>query len=425
MDKRISITFSHATIIAVFLFLMQNCLYFIDPLSIHIPGAVNYADSWLLLYIVYVFFIGLRYMGTNTGKPYFLLEVLAVPVICMLSAIQANRLFGQSVVMGLRPQRFFVIVMLGYFALRKLFISESISIEQLKNVIMDFAILECLLGLLQALVYNYFVFLNCTANQRYGSVRLYISNCVITLAMFFAMDGLINKKKVYKGIVVLVLGIMFLFFVNKGRLVTISIIATLLSAYVLMKGISVRKVIYGIIFVALIVVFTRTELYKDLTDTVAIEDGQFAGDTLDIRSIGRARYFERMETNPVLGGGFPNELNFTAANAAGYQDQINPNDNGIFGLMYIYGYLGVALFVILFLRLLYMAWVVYINNNIFSPLMYVIFVILEGVNIVGWYWQYDGILVLVIVMCMTEVLYLNTDKDTNKKKKKIKFIWKR
>lgn len=426
MDKKMQITFSHATIMVIFLFLAKNCLYLLDTSLINVAGAVNYADVWLVLYIAYVGFIFLKYGNIDTGRPSFLIEVIAIALMCFFSAWQSNRLFGQPLSMGIRPQRFFFVIILGYFGVRKIFAAGFINSESLKKVIINFALIEVILSIIQQLVYKYFVFMYCMANERYGSVRLYLSSSVITLAMFFALEGIINKKNFYKNSIMIFLGILYLLIVIKGRLTTISVIAALLGGFLLMKGISLRKIIYFFAVVALIIGFSNTQMFRELTDVIEVEDGEIKGDTLDIRIEGREHYFERMEKNPYLGGGYPSELYMPAAKASGYYDEIMLNDNGIFGLMYIYGYVGLAVFALLFIRLGYISWVIYKEKNVYFVFMYMILILVQAVNITAWYWQYDGIFVLLLVMCLAETVYKEIENsDTGRKKVRIRFVWKK
>lgn len=426
MDRKFRITFSQVTLIVIFMFLMKNCLYLLDTSLINVPGVINYADMWLVLYVIYILYIAFKYRRIKTGTPYFALEVIAIIIICILSAVQANRLFGQPLGLGIRPQRFFIVIMLSYFPMRKLFAAEKVNIEKLKKAIINFALIEAVLSIIQQLVYNYFVFMYCMVNQRYGSVRLYLSSSVITLAMFFAMDGIINKKNFNKNIIMVAIGIIYILTVIKGRLTTISTFSALLVGFLLMKGISTRKLFYAVIVLSLAFGFTHTEMYRDLNDAIEIENGEIGGDTLDIRNVGREHYFNRLDKNPFLGGGFPNDLYAPAANAAGYYNNILITDNGIFGTMYIYGYVGLAVFVVLFLRLLYLAWRAYKDNSFYSLIMYIILISVQAVNIVSWYWQNDGTFVLMLVMCMSEAVYLKTKKTDNKKhKKRIRIVWRR
>lgn len=426
MDRKLRVTFSHATLVAIFLFLMKNCLYLVDTSLISVVGVISYADIWLVLYVLYMFYIAFKYRNIRVGIPYFALEIIAVIVICILSAFQAHRLFGQSIVLGIRPQRFFIVIMLSYFPMRKLLVAEKMDLEKLKKAIISFALIEAVLSIIQQFVYNYFVFMYCLTNVRYGSVRLYLSSSVITLAMFFAMEGIINKKNFNKNVIMLIIGIIYMLTVIKGRLTTISTISALLGGFILMKGISVRKIFYAAVVIVLILGFSRTQMFRDLTDTIEIENGEIGGDTLDIRNEGRKHYFDRLDKNPYLGGGYPNELYAPAANAAGYYDEIMLNDNGIFGLMYVYGYVGIAIFAILFLRLLYLVWRIYKDNSVYSMIMYIIMVSVQAVNIAAWYWQNDGIFVLLLVMCMSEAIYLKRENaESEKNKKRIRIVWRR
>lgn len=426
MDRKLKVTFSNASVIAFFLFLTKNCLYLLDTSAINIMGKLNYADFWLGLFIIYAGYIFFTYTDTKEGEPLFKYNIIAVVVICLLASFQAHRLFGQSMSWGIRPQRFFVVIILSYFALRKIFVEELLDIDTMQRVIINFAIIEAVMSIIQQVFYKYIVFMHCMTNYRYGSIRLYLSGSVITLAMFFALERLINKIDIGKNVFIICAGVVYLLVVSKGRLTTVATISALVGGFMIMKGVSARKFLYAIILVLCLFGFSRTQMYKNLTDVIRIENGEITGDTMDIRNDGRNYYLSKVSENPILGKGYPNELNRRATTASGYYDKLMLNDNGIFGILYVYGYLGLFVFMLLFIRLAWLGWQIYRHSNVYFTLMYLILIAIQAINVASWYWQYDGVLIFVLVICMTEAIYINTvENDEHKQRKHFRIVLKR
>jgi O-antigen ligase len=380
---------------------MKNCLYLINVSEINIPGVFNYSDLWLALYIIYNGFWAIKLKNFHAGKPKFTFIILGMTLLCVLSAYQSYKLTGQPISLGLRPQRFYIVILLSYFVIRKLFYIKKIEVKSVLNSFVYLGIFEAVISIIQQLVYSKFVFLYCETNFRYGSVRLYLSDSVIVFAMMIAMDKILRKCKDKSSFVMIVLGLVYTLNVTKGRMGFIAIIIALLSGYALMKGNSRSKVKYFLIIIIFCIVLIQSPMFQDLIGSNNV-DTLGSGDTLTIREQGRKHYFNVLKEEPLLGGGYPNSLYEPSTIAAGFEKGYFLVDNGIFGFMYIYGILGLLVWFWWFAKIGIISLKLYLHSNTYFSIMYFIALGIMSLTVIHWFWNEDALLILVLFICIIE-----------------------
>lgn len=386
-----------ATWIAVFLFLMQNCLYLIDVNKINTSGSINYSDGWAVLLLIFMVVVMYKYRNVHLPKPEFRWIIAIQIILCFLAAWQELRLTGQSFLMGIRPQRFRILIMLSYFPLRKLFLVNKITILRVKEIVFKYAIIAATLSIIQQLVYNQFIFMYCKTDIRYGSVRLYLSTCVIVFAMFFAIENLMKRDFKVINFVMIALGFVYLLFVVKGRWHFIAICAAVVVAVIIMNKNVKQKLVYLAIIIISVFALLQTPLVSDL-----LSDNTDGGNTMEIRYEGRELYFNTLKKHPLLGGGYPNDMYSPAKKAAGIDSAYLLNDNGVFGYAYMFGLLGVASLLYWFGKMLYMSIKQYRVNGNYFFVMYLVMLIIDAYNITAWLWVNDSIFMLTLFMCLLE-----------------------
>lgn len=104
--------------VILFIFLMENCFKPINTDSINISGSFAYSDIWLGLFIL---FFGLKYIKCLPMKSKYTYSALLIlmELSYCIAAIQQNFYTGQSVSLGIRPQRNFMIILLLYFVIKE------------------------------------------------------------------------------------------------------------------------------------------------------------------------------------------------------------------------------------------------------------------------------------------------------------------
>lgn len=407
MNLKIKIRKDYTAVLLIFLFLMENCFYLINTSKINISGKFAYSDIWLVLLTVVLGYAFFKYRKTKTTYQYAYI-ILALCLLTFTSAIQQNRITGQPLMLGFRPQRVYFMLLLSYFPIRKLIERKKLGVERLISGIYKLGIVSALLYILQVLIYPNARFIYATISNSNGGTRIYIDSTVIHVAGMIALYQYCKKYRV-RYLLSYIDCISYVAFVSRGRLELLAFLASSLIGVIITKKITKKR--FAIVLAGIVggFIFLNTS-YADMLFN-AIKVAQTAttaqGNTMAIRYEGRALYMSQMRLSwqsMLFGCGYPNQLYSAAAARAGLNRNIGLNDNGIFGFAYIYGLIGIVAIVVLFIKLGRNAWTYYkeSNNNIF--IMYVIMQIFLAYNIIFWYWQADGTFIMVLMLAITEEL---------------------
>ena len=394
-------------LIIIFL-IMQNAFFFINTKEINVSGKFAYADIWLILYVICFGLLFIKYCIKSKTKYSFGGIILLLSSLVLISAIQQNFITGQSLSLGIRPQRYYLMILLSYFPIKQLFLRNKID----ENVLIDFlfklGLFSAILFIFQKIVIDNLQFLHFQIRIRNGSARFYIDSTLIQIATIISIYYFYTKRK-NKYLIATGIFLFYQFWVTQGRLEIVSIIIAILVGILLTGKLTNRKVIILSIAAIMVVFFLSTTYVQNLI--LAIQNSNTAssaqGNTMEIRNIGRKMYMEQLTKSPltfIFGCGYPNELYAIAAAKAGINDEIYLNDNGIYGYMYIYGTLGVIIVAVLMFKLLKKAIHIFKDNGNTIPLMYLILNICLCYNIIFWYWKADGTFILVIMLCYIEEL---------------------
>ena len=405
----------------IFVLLMDNCLYLVNTDLIHITGSFAYSDIWLIAFILYFFWQYIKNIKRPMNGKYkqkFL--VCALCILVVISALQQTRLTGQSLNMGIRPQRNYLIILLAYFPIRKLMDLKKISIEHLFLGLMKLGTIAACFYITQKLLYPNIQFIYAGMAYRNGTLRMYIETSVIQFAGMMSIYYFCNSYK-FKYLIYYLLNFIDIFWVGQGRLEIISFFVATIIGIFFTKKLNKKRILVIIFGILLVVIFLNSSFSDSLWKAILSADtaSTEAGNTMKIRYLGRKRYFEQITASIstlLFGCGYPNALYAPAANKAGYNININLNDNGIWGFTYIYGIIGLVLMLILFIKMLYQAFCVYreTNNNFY--IMYLSILGILAYNVIMWYWYAGGTFILIIFMCALEEQVANI----NKKKSVIK-----
>lgn len=140
-------------IIFAFLILMDNCFYLINTDAIHVTGSFAYSDIWLVAFALFFFWQFVKYIRIHGGIKYK--EKYLIAALCILifvSAYQQTKLTGQGLNLGIRPQRNYLIILLSYFPIRKLFALKRIDPEEVMQGLMKLGTFAAAIYILQKLV---------------------------------------------------------------------------------------------------------------------------------------------------------------------------------------------------------------------------------------------------------------------------------
>ena len=403
---KIKIRKNAVTIMTFFIILMENVFYLIDTEAIHIAGAFAYSDIWLVLLIFYFGYHLLKYRKLKT-KYYFGIQVAILVILVFISALQQNSLTGQSLWLGIRPQRNYLLILLTYFPMRKMFATMKIKVDELMNALLTVGTFSAGFFLLQKFTIDYVQFLNVIMGERNG-VRFYIDSTLIQITAIIAIYKFSKEYKL-KYLINLLICIAYEVWVSQGRLEIIAVSLTVLIGFLLTKKMSGKKLLGICCVIFAVFVFMNSSYADELWKAIATMNTATAtqGNTMEIRYIGRVRYIEQLGESLktfLLGCGYPNALYSPAAKKAGYDLGIGLNDNGIFGFTYIYGFIGLIVIVILMIKFLRLSYRLYKMNGNTVCLTYMILNICLGYNIIFWYWKSDGTFIMILMLCVVEHL---------------------
>lgn len=394
-------------IIFAFLILMDNCFYLINTDAIHVTGSFAYSDIWLIAFALFFFWQFVKYIRIRKGVQYkekYL--IIALCILVFVSAYQQMKLTGQGFNLGVRPQRNYLLVLLSYFPIRKLIALKKIDSEELIQGLMKLGTFAAAVYILQKLVYPNVQFIYAAMNYRNGTLRMYIETSVVQLAGMVAMYYFCKDFKI-KYLVLYIINFIDIFWVGQGRLEIVSFLAASAIGVVLVKELDTKRLLIVVAGVVAVFIFLNTPFADSFWEAVlsAGTARTDQGNTMAIRYAGRELYFKQLGESVstlLFGCGYPNSLYAPAANKAGYNVNINLNDNGMFGFTYIYGLVGLMILVILFIRLIVKSVYVFKNTNNNFYIMYFCMLLLLTYNVIMWYWYAGGTFILIIMICILE-----------------------
>ncbi|MCR4944020.1 MAG: hypothetical protein K5986_06115 [Clostridium sp.] len=402
---------SKIAILVLFVLLSENGMYLIDISKFNIAGALNYNDLWAYTLALYeIYYIAKMKMK---GKYTFLFEMLGIVASCIIASFQGAYNMGQSVGMGIRPQRFFIIGMMLYFLVRKELANRKMTAFNLLDMLITMGIFEGFLCTMQYFLSGKIEFLHASSNMRYGSIRLYFDS---GLMMFTAIAGWCAylRKGGKRYLVAVGFGLIYEFLISKGRLENLCVLCALFVAFFLLRKNAFKKSMVTISLVIAVVFLMNTSYSKVLINAVKSsmgsqveDDSGDSEDTMSIRKEGREHYANQSSkslSNTILGCGYPNTLSERSCEYA-RTDTYALVDNGIYAYKFIYGWVGVGVVVLVALRAIFESLVIYVKKGGLFPISYIVFLVPIAYNIIFWWWKPDSTLLLSIYLAIVDHYY--------------------
>lgn len=387
--------------------LSENFMYLVD-LNIKFLG-VNLKDFCLIISILWIIGVSLYYKKPNGVHFRFKWLILFTILLAFLSAFQSYRLYGQEIILGISPQRDFLIFAISYFPIRLLMVNNIVTYEKLEKLVYKIGIIELILYFTQYLIGNYFQFLYVLSSSAYSSNstnRYYFGTIFICLLIFICLDNIFHRKKILKNSILIVAGLLEIIIVGKMRMNFISVVCAISIGILLWKKGKALKLLFITAGIAsFLILLYNSEVIQSILPTL---QHKTKFDTLAIREIGRNFYLETLFQHPILGGGYINTTYKPAYNAARIADGILWVDNGIFGLGFLYGGIGL-LWMFLFFAKMYKYSYKALKKGKYIFFIMPLYWIIGGISEAHWY--YTNFLVMIILICMLEK-YLDINKYT-------------
>ncbi|MCD8011875.1 MAG: hypothetical protein LUG99_01605 [Lachnospiraceae bacterium] len=357
----------------------------------------------LLLFLYTINYVGIDFRRENGYLPFSRIFVWYLG-IAIMAAIRSNQLYGQSIVSGLLPQRTFVAGMLLSVSVSMLLREQVISRDEITDIICKIGKLQIMICALQYVVGESYVFMDVSYSVgRFSTLRLYCATAFVLFLLFQSLSNILNHRRGI-DILWLVLSVAFIAFITQSRLELIAVIAAILCTILTMRSDSNTKIGYVIVGIIALAIFLNTEFAQSTIDSIMTQ----TADEDDIRAVGKALLVSGILQSPLIGRGYINSTNANAAaslyayNEYGGIRKVGLNDNGIYSLTYLFGFIGLAWIVILFLKILKNSWQVMRQKNIYTWFMFWIYFIVVSPNITNWYFEEATCFVFMIFIALLE-----------------------
>lgn len=338
------------------------------------------------------------------------------PLLALLSAFQAYRLYGQDIFSGFFAQYFPVAWALLYYPISKYVYYGKITIEDIKKLIKVVGSVQLVIFISQYILADMIRFTYVHEFVRYGQVKFYFSPVLLDLLLLFELDNFMgngNRMSLWGKLISLGYMVAILFevmVVIKFRLTTAGLLLCLCVGVLLGRNSIKKKTLY--IFLGIIggLLLLNTTIVQDILSEL-IKGKTYDGDisTMLIRNGGRASCFDMFLKHPFLGGGYP--LNFHVPDKLISRD-VSLGDLGIFGFLYIYGGAGILWVLLMWRKMLKYGWLIYKKKGQLAYMLYPLFFLITGINEFHWYEDW-GFMVLVLFVLMQQNEFKDCVKITN------------
>lgn len=361
-----------------------------------------YPAQIMAVFLVLLIIINLKKI---VDYPYiFKMPFLMIAGVLAIAFIIPYYTIGQNLVDSIFPLLIQLGIM-GYFVF-VFVIKEFKNIEKLKTYIMIIGFILSVIFTIQFLAYSSGVFLDITYSFRYGEIRIIDIASFLPLSFFFIAERIFKSKLKLFTIINFFAHAFTLFYISKARILSIALIIGFFVIAFLQKKIS-RKFIFVSICILIIlltcvflVIGVELNYVTDFISEIASRTG-----TMGIR-IDAAEYFiELIKVNPIFGQGFYNIANDSAYFLSGRAHDFFITDVGLIGYTFIFGLLGAAVYMFLWIKALIVSLKIYkLNPAHLFPIGFVIFNLFSSV-ITIWLYGTPTNIYIAIFFAYCDVVY--------------------
>lgn len=344
-------------------------------------------------------------------------------ILVLTSSLAGVISYGQSIFNGLVLQKTRISNFLFFFVVYAWYKENKITISGIKKTIVIFAIICGVIYITQYALSNTVTFTYSTTNEkiRYDSVRFWFNTIYLVIASAIALDDIMNSKKVkWKKIIILLLPVFVNVMITKTRTSALSIIAAMLICLLVHKGTG-RKKIFGIVVVIIgLIILSFTSVGQDIFNIIS--QGVSEEDTLTVRNLGRDYYISKTIENPIsflFGCGYASSSNNIALNMAypiiysaeyGYSIMFYPQDNGIFGQFFFYGFSGIVWWLCVLIAFVKTGIKIHRNTGITLFLFFVIYEVGFSITSIPQLFGSKLIISFLIILMTDEYLKIKNNK---------------
>ena len=315
-------------------------------------------------------------------------------LVCFTSAMAATFTYGQDFFTGLIVQRTRIATMLFFFTIYLWYKNKKITIDGLFKLLLFFGIIYGTICCIQYLLSDYVTFTYSSTTQRYrfGSVRYWFSGAYLVLLSGFALDSLWSKKrKKLIDVISFCLPFVLAFVITKTRMMALALCTAVVISRSIHSGSFKQQVFKLLGCFTLAGIFLSSNVGSDIVNSIFT--GTSGEDTLTVRNIGRDYYIQSTISSPLrflFGCGYASSSNPTAyemtypkiqSSTYGYDIMLYPQDNGIFGQFYYYGFIGILWWICSLIFLLTQAFKVYKANGNTCFIQFIIYEFVSSISL--------------------------------------------
>lgn len=337
----------------VILILVIISIRFFSIVELPIPKVYISYFTWLFAVFVYIY----TFKGRNRihsrypfiGK-YFTYITIAQLILCVYSMIKYNETVLD------------MLVCIGAYSLLLITYAILVSFEKdgmkfLLDGIFWIMFINTSLILIHAIVLNFtgvrlLGFVEMTSKNANARIGL---GALTSIFMIYAFYNLINKNRMVLMSIALAIGIIALFYVAMTRASQFAIIISLFVVWVFHRNNSRKDAIKYVVIGVLLVILLNSSVYTNILSVFSIDPNINENYTSTEARYNSIDYFSQFtDANPIMGMGWVVPKNeeltkiWSGKSGTSYFD-----DLGFLGQYYRQGLLGLAIYVILIIRMLY------------------------------------------------------------------------
>lgn len=369
----------------IILFLSASFFYIIDEDAAFF--GISYGDIALVILLIWsLYWIWAGFRTTSKPKFYSLPWFISCWLLVLTSAYQGAKLYGQSFVVGIRAQRAILIYSLLYFSVRIYCRKKKINSNVFRSILYKTSVVQLVLYTTQYFLAGRMHFLHVTIAYQARGLRIYYLPVMLDLLFILALDNLV-KQKGNKKITAIVIAGLVLFetmVVQKFRMTSLGLMIIALIFFLLIRGQGNRKTVYILTGAIALGILLNTDFVQGIID--AISGGKDIN--VNIRAQGRIYYLSYLFRYPLLAGGYPHSSSAAAVQASGRLQHMQLVDNGLFGLLFMYGGLGALWFISFWAKQVKYGWELRRKTNELVFLLFPVFFLVTGLSEAHWYWNF-------------------------------------
>lgn len=391
--KRINVI----NLVSLFLIALQFDLFYL------ISTEFKLGQGILAVVSAFIIFKYIKLIGKSRDINNYLFIYLFILLIT--GAYQVTRLFGGSFFSAFLAERVLWVYILFYIALKKLFLKGVMYNERCIKLLKYAGIIQLVLYYTQWLLSNRIIFLHVLTGERYGALRFYFQPILLILLLCFCVSDFFNNKEERKNLIWIILIISEILLVQKYRMTTVAIGASLLCGFFLYRGKVDRGIAIFIVVVLASIILINTQIGRDII--LSLLD-QGTDNSIKGRAAWRIWALGQLKDRPLLGNGF-----VYTAETFKYGGQyvhkhfswsFTPSDHGIMGFIYEYGLLGAGWFLLFVVSQFKRAFYVWKYNRNYAYIIFLFFIVIDSYSELYWIMN-NGLFALVIYMVMLHSEY--------------------